>query len=130
MYTVVGVLYAKLRWIFRASFLGSTLWCFFQFLCHVQHMCLFVRDSTDIPLLVHYIVVRFNVSVCLIQVHKYILQSKTMFLNIHFRLKMFRSKCVSVHLMNICGFRRLRVSQNLWILSFLLACCCIRVLNF
>ena len=31
--------------------------------------------------------------------------------NIHFRMndrKMFRSKCVSVHLMNFCGFRCLR----------------------
>jgi hypothetical protein len=64
---------------------------------------------------------------------RYILQSKTMFLNIHFRMnecKMFRLKCVPVHLMNFCGFCHLRVSRSLWISSFLLACCCIQVLNF
>jgi len=61
-------------------------------------------------------VVQFNVYMCLIEVDRYISHTEDMFLDIHFRIN--EPNFVSVHLMNFCEFRHLRVGQNLWISSF------------
>ena len=111
----------KSKMNFQSLLLGFYFVMFSQTpLCDVEHLCLLLWDWTDIPLLVHYIVVQLNVCVCLIDVEHLcllkltdIFHSKTMFLNIHFRMgdwKMFRCLCK----VKVCFCA---LNQLLWISS-------------
>lgn len=47
-----GCASCQIKWIFRGSYPGSTLWCYLELLCDVEQLCILVWDWTGIPLLV------------------------------------------------------------------------------